>query len=189
LKKNIFVFYNDLFVKKIEEKKSSNAPPPKKIEFYNFATALNSPTFEGMEVTVKFKDDIKGELIETGFPLDVSAWYVDNLYQHIRTQYDNSPPIELKRVRLVPDREVTYKVDLGEVLKPKTKKQADDEIKKGVKKKKGSEGWDLKKTSVIDKEILLEKEKQKTIQEKVKAFERLKELGMSNEEIKKYLGI
>jgi hypothetical protein len=43
--------------------------------------------------------------------------------------------------------------------------------------------------SDIDKEIELEKEKQKTIEEKMKAFRELKESGMTIEQINKFLGL
>jgi hypothetical protein len=43
--------------------------------------------------------------------------------------------------------------------------------------------------SDITKQIELEKEKQKTIEEKMKAFRELKEAGLSIEDIKKFLGI
>lgn len=48
---------------------------------------------------------------------------------------------------------------------------------------------DTTKKSDIEKEIELEKEKQKTIEEKMKAFRELKESGMTIEQINKFLGL
>lgn len=172
LNKNIIVFYNDLIKKPRESKKKEKRESlfPKRFEFFNFVSEIQSPVFDGVEITVVFEDG-KMNVSETGFRPDIEAWYIRELHSYLRENYNDSPPAEFVRESFEEEMSVVYRVKTGVSVKRKT--------------------FTRKGAPLAGKasSVALERERQKTLQEKVKAVRELKELGMSNEEIKKYLGI
>lgn len=171
LRKNILVYYNDIIrdgatTKTLSEDVFEKEPFPDSFPYYDFTSLLKLPVFEGVEVTVVFDDD-KLSAKTTGFGLDIDDWYIRNLHSHLRTYYNKSPVATFKLKEFVEEESCTYEVETNnEIFTP---------IDTG-KTIKTNDSRD------VDRQI-------KLIQEKTKAVERLKELGLSMEEIKKYLGI
>jgi len=183
--------------------------------FYNAKSTFAMPKYQNIEVSYRFNDGITEHEFE-GLGGDdlLEDFDTSGMYKYCRQNYNVSPVAEFRLVdtdgitfadyvldpgtgqnisNLPPDQKITP----DGTITPKNEKEPSKEEKNDQKKDLEKEielqksRLDLLKEENRSKELEIEKQKaeKETIESKLKTVEKLREMGMSMDDIKKYLGI
>lgn len=169
IRKNIGKLYNQ------HEKPEVIISFPSEFDFYNFELEFNEPSFDGIEINIVFTQ--LPEFSFSGFKLDVISLYqTSGLKNYLRTNYSESPVARFILEYTDGKTTTTYRVDVGE-----------SEVAPEIKPITDQPSIPPTDITEIDKQIELQKLIKENRELQLKLIKEYRDLGYSNEEIKKLL--